>query len=61
VCGCHFRAKDESGNLLKEDIEFIRLYGTDIRSILINVCGFDESTNSKLIQEAIAINSHLVD
>jgi len=61
VCGCHFRAKDESGNLIKEDIDFIRLYGTDIRSILINVCGFDESGNSKLIQEAIAINSHLVD
>jgi mannitol-1-phosphate 5-dehydrogenase len=61
VCGCHFRARDESGSLLNEDSEFIRLYGTDIRSVLINVCGFDESVNSKIIQKAIEINSHLVD
>jgi mannitol-1-phosphate 5-dehydrogenase len=60
VCGCHFRAKDESGNLLREDKDFIRLYGNDVRSILINVCIFEESTNNKLFREAAAINDRLV-
>jgi mannitol-1-phosphate 5-dehydrogenase len=60
VCGCHFRAKDESGNLLGEDMDFIRLYGNDVRSILTNVCVFEESKNKKLFREAAAINDHLV-
>ena len=26
VCACHFRAVDEDGNMMKEDIEFVKLY-----------------------------------
>jgi mannitol-1-phosphate 5-dehydrogenase len=60
VCGCHFRAKDESGNLLREDKDFIRLYGNDVRSILIKVCVFEEFKNKKLFSETAAINDQLL-
>lgn len=59
VCGCHFTAKDEDGNMLKEDLEFIKSYNNDIESILTTVCGFDKIKNSHLFREAGIINKHL--
>jgi mannitol-1-phosphate 5-dehydrogenase len=59
ICGCHFRAKDEDGNMLKEDVEFVNLYEDDIKSILKEVCGFDEIENNKLLEEAEIIDQHL--
>jgi mannitol-1-phosphate 5-dehydrogenase len=59
VCGCHFRAKDEDGNLLKEDIKFVKNFNKDIKLILTNVCGFNESANKRLFTEAEAIDKSL--
>lgn len=59
VCGCHFRAKDEDGYMLKEDVEFVNRYQNDIKSILIEVCGFDEIQDSQLIFEAEVVNKQL--
>lgn len=60
ICGCHFRAKDEDGKMLKEDIEFVNRYQNDIKSILTEVCGFNETENRQLFQEAEAIFSDLL-
>jgi mannitol-1-phosphate 5-dehydrogenase len=57
VCGCHFRARDESGNLLGEDYEFIKKYGTDVKSILSRVCGFDEKIHKELFHKAVIFNN----
>ena len=52
ICGCHFRAKDEDGNMLQEDIEFVKQYDRDIKMILSDVCGFDEISNKELFRKA---------
>jgi mannitol-1-phosphate 5-dehydrogenase len=59
VCGCHFRAKDEDGRMLKEDVEFVNQFHDDIKSILKSVSGFDEIKNRQLFLEAEAIENHL--
>ena len=59
VCGCHFRAKDEDGNMFKGDHEFVNRYQNSIQSILTTVCGFNEIENKQLFQEAEAINKIL--
>jgi mannitol-1-phosphate 5-dehydrogenase len=56
ICGCHFRAKDESGNMLKEDVEFDNRYRGDIKSILTEVCGFNKTNNNQIFQEAETID-----
>jgi mannitol-1-phosphate 5-dehydrogenase len=59
VCGFHFRAQDEDGNMLKEDIEFANLYNTGIENVLTTVCGFDSFENVGLFRDAKIIESHL--
>jgi mannitol-1-phosphate 5-dehydrogenase len=59
LCGSHFRAKGEDGNMLKEDVEFVYRYQNNIRLVLTEVCGFNEIVNSKLFQEADAIDTIL--
>jgi hypothetical protein len=59
VCGCRFKAKDEDGNMLKEDIEFNRKYGKRIKLILKEVCGFDDTLNRNLFEEADKISKRL--
>jgi len=59
VCGCHFSAKDEDGKMLKGDLKFVKFYKKGIKSILTMLCGFDEIQNSKLYEEAEAIDSQL--
>ena len=56
VCGCHFKAKDQEGNMLKEDVEFFNLYENDIKSVLTKVCGFNEIQNQQLFREAEKIS-----
>ena len=59
VCGCHFRAKDEDGKMLRGDLEFIELYRKGINHILTVLCGFNESEHSRLYKEAGIIDSEL--
>ncbi len=59
VCGCHFRATDEEGNMLKEDIRFVKLYENGIESVLKNVCGFDIIRYKRVFTEAKAIDERI--
>jgi len=59
VCGCRFRATDENGNMLTEDIEFFAHYNNNIKSIMTKICGFDEIRNRQLFIEAEDINKKL--
>jgi mannitol-1-phosphate 5-dehydrogenase len=52
VCGCRFRAKDEEGNMLPEDIEFSRIYEKGIKYVLTDICGFRETLCTELIAKA---------
>jgi mannitol-1-phosphate 5-dehydrogenase len=52
VCGCHFRAKDEDSQIIKGDIEFEKVYNKGIRSVLTDVCGFNEIQYADLFSEA---------
>lgn len=60
ICGCHFKGKDQEGNMLKEDVEFFCQYENDIKSILTEVCGFNEIQNPKIFREAEVINQGLI-
>ncbi len=59
VCGFHFRAKDEDGHMLKEDVEFAKHCQNNVKSILKDVCGFNEIENRQLFREAEAINKKI--
>ncbi|MGQ9620635.1 MAG: hypothetical protein ACUVTX_06565 [Bacteroidales bacterium] len=60
ICGCHFTAKDENGNMLKEDVDFIDKYGKDLKRILSEVCGFDENTCPQLFKMAEIIDGSII-
>ena len=60
VCGCHFRAGDEEGNMLREDIEFAAIYDKGIDSVLTEVCRFDRTMNSRIFDEVKNIDEDLV-
>jgi mannitol-1-phosphate 5-dehydrogenase len=47
--GLLFRARDESGQLFREDIDFIRSLEADLDNILTSVCGFDNQSDYGLI------------
>jgi mannitol-1-phosphate 5-dehydrogenase len=52
VCGCCFRATDENGKMFPADIEFAEIYKAGTRNVLTLICGFNEISNKKLIEEA---------
>ncbi len=52
ICACFFRAKDQDGNMLKDDIDFVGLYNNDICKILRNICEFDEIKDIQVFQQA---------
>lgn len=60
VCACHFRATDESGNILPSDREFVEIYTNGIEHVLTSICGFDRSVDCNLIDEAILIDNSLL-
>jgi mannitol-1-phosphate 5-dehydrogenase len=59
VCGCRFRAKDEAGNMLPEDIEFSRIYEKGIKYVLTEICGFSETLSRELITNAEEMDRNL--
>lgn len=59
VCGCRFRATDQEGQMLAPDKEFSILYKKGIKSILTNVCGFNESDHRDLIRETEKLDRQL--
>jgi hypothetical protein len=56
VCGCYFRASDEEGKMLMDDMDFMNRYSNEIDSVLTSVCGFDRIKHKKIIEEAYAID-----
>lgn len=60
VCGSHFRATDEEGKMLPVDVEFSKLYGNGIKTILGEVSGFNETSESKLFSDAEEIDRSLM-
>ncbi|MCX6227435.1 MAG: mannitol-1-phosphate 5-dehydrogenase [Bacteroidia bacterium] len=59
VCGLHFRAADENGNMLPQDIEFAGLVEKGVSKVLSTICGFDPTQNSRLFEEARATELYL--
>ncbi|MDP3441375.1 MAG: hypothetical protein Q8T08_00805, partial [Ignavibacteria bacterium] len=59
ICGCYFRAKDENGMMLKEDIDFVSHYNSDINNILSNICGFEFASARKVFTEAKMIEKQI--
>jgi mannitol-1-phosphate 5-dehydrogenase len=52
ICGCHFRAKDENGNMFPGDKEFAEEFEQGLKPILKSICGFDEILDKQIFQEA---------
>lgn len=59
VCGCHFRATDEGGQILPSDIEFRSIYAKGIKTVMESICGFNEITDSEVMSEAISLDNLL--
>jgi mannitol-1-phosphate 5-dehydrogenase len=59
VCGCHFKARDEDGKMLKEDVDFHKEYKERVALILNLVCGFDRRKHGQLFKEAETIDDQL--
>jgi mannitol-1-phosphate 5-dehydrogenase len=59
ICGCHFRATDEAGNILPSDREFGAIYAKGIKSVLTSICSFDKVDDHEVITEAIAFDNSL--
>jgi mannitol-1-phosphate 5-dehydrogenase len=60
VCAYHFRATDEEGRMMNEDIKFAQYYSKGIESVLKEICLFDINRDKKLIAEAKEINSQIL-
>lgn len=59
VCGFHFRAADENGDMLTGDIEFSKQYERGVDHVLTTVCGFNRNQYNRLFEEARIIDSSL--
>jgi mannitol-1-phosphate 5-dehydrogenase len=52
ICACYFRATDENGKMMNEDIKFIRLFNNNgLNHVLKTICGFDEETYKEILNE----------
>jgi mannitol-1-phosphate 5-dehydrogenase len=60
VCGCHFRAADEEGNMLTADLEFEKHYRRGIRTVMTEICRFDERIDGDIISQAGAIDNMIM-
>jgi mannitol-1-phosphate 5-dehydrogenase len=60
VCGIHFRATDEKGNILPQDAEFARLFDEGGLNILMDICGFDQNQKHELIKKALTAENLLI-
>ncbi len=60
VCGIHFRAKDESGNILPQDAEFATHCEKGTDHVLSEICDFDKIGHSPVFTQARELNRILV-
>ena len=59
ICGFHFRACDEHGKMLAEDIEFVKMYKKGVDTVLRTICDFDPIQNFRLFNDAFVIDREL--
>lgn len=59
VCGFHFRATDEYGNILPQDAEFAKLCEKGTDHVLAIICDFDSIRHSQLFEGALVIDKYL--
>ncbi len=52
ICGFHFRATDENGELFPRDVEFIKHFDRGTNHLLKEICGFDEHHEGQVFEEA---------
>lgn len=55
LCACRFNARDEEGNSLESDLDFIKKYKDDIAKVLEEVCGFDPVNDKEIFLEALSV------
>lgn len=59
VCGSWFRAVDEDGNMLKNDISFAATRSRGIHHVLSDVCRFDKVRHKDIFDKALIFDSRL--
>jgi mannitol-1-phosphate 5-dehydrogenase len=52
VCGSRFRATDEQGQMLPDDLLFVEEYMGNVRELIVEVCGFDRERDIDIIELA---------
>lgn len=52
ICGFHFRATDENGELYPGDVEFSKHFDQGTDHLLKEICGFDENRERQVFEEA---------
>ncbi len=60
IAGCHFKAKDEEGNIYPGDIEFFKIYNQGVAEVLRTICTLDERMYPQVFLEAEQINYNLL-
>jgi mannitol-1-phosphate 5-dehydrogenase len=61
VCGIHFRAHNEKGNMLDEDVDFVNAFNGNIPKILTNISGFNRNEHAQLFHEAQTVDNRIRD
>ena len=56
VCGFHFRAADENGNILPQDAEFAKLCEKGTDHVLSEICDFDRIRHNPVFRQARELN-----
>ncbi len=59
ACGCQFRATDENGKMHDKDAIFLSAGEKGTDQVLAEVCGFNETLNTNLFEEARTIDRFL--
>ena len=61
VAGCYFRAGNEHGQLLPDDLEFAEFLEKGFLNVLSNICGFDSVKDKNIFDQAELITSGFKD
>jgi len=53
ACACRFKATDENGHRMKDDEQFDQKYAGNVRRMIVEVSGFDQTTEIDIVQTTI--------
>ena len=60
VSACHFKATNEEGNILTQDLDFFRIYESGFENVLTLISGFCHDSDKDLIKTALSIENSIV-